>query len=79
MRAYLDALRARGAKRFVAAGLVARFPAAMIAIGVTMMISALYGEYALAGVVTAVYTIALAVGAPIVGRLIDRHWQARVG
>ncbi|MDR2566488.1 MAG: hypothetical protein LBC97_10650 [Bifidobacteriaceae bacterium] len=79
MRSYLDALRTKGAKRFVVAGLMVRFPAAMVGIGITMMISGLYGEYALAGVVTAAHTIAFAVGAPIVGRLIDRFGQASVG
>jgi MFS family permease len=51
----------------------------MIGIGLTLMIQRLYGNYALAGGVSAVLTVANAIGAPLMGRLIDRYGQSFVG
>lgn len=79
MRAYLKALSVPGALRFVGPAFLARFPGAMIGIALTLMVSGLYQEYSLAGLVGGCWTVAAAVGAPLVGRLIDRHGQSRVG
>ncbi|MDR1807910.1 MAG: MFS transporter [Propionibacteriaceae bacterium] len=79
MRRYLIAWRTPGVRRFVVPGFIARFPGAMTGIALTLMISGFYGEYTLAGIVTAVHTVAFAVGAPVCGRLIDRFGQTRVG
>jgi MFS family permease len=79
VRVYLNILRTPGAFRFVPPAFVARFPMAMIGISVTLMISGLYGSYELAGIVTAITTIGTAIGAPIVGGLVDRQGQGRVG
>jgi MFS family permease len=51
----------------------------MIGIGITLMVQGLYDSYQLAGIVTAVLSVTNAVGAPLVGRLIDRHGQRRIG
>ncbi len=67
-----------GAKAFSTAGLLSRFPMAMVGIGIVLMIQELYGEYALAGQVSAVYVIAQAIFGPQIARLIDRLGQARV-
>jgi MFS family permease len=76
---YLQAWRTPGAKPFVVAGFIARFPGAMGGVALMLMINGFYGEYTTAGLVTAVATVATAVCAPIVGRLIDRHGQRRIG
>ena len=67
-----------GAKAFSASGLLSRFPMAMVGIGIVLMIQELYGEYTLAGQVSAVYVIAQAIVGPQIARLIDRLGQARV-
>jgi MFS family permease len=64
---------------FVVPGFVARFPGAMVGIAITLLISGFYHQYTLAGVVTAVHTIAFGLAAPVVGSLIDRFGQAQVG
>ncbi|MDR1077921.1 MAG: MFS transporter [Propionibacteriaceae bacterium] len=79
MRAYLEVLALPGAKRFCGAGLITRFANSMVGIAVTLLVSGLYSEYALAGQVVAAMTIAGAVCAPLVAGLIDRLGQARVG
>ena len=79
VRAYLKALSVPGALRFVGPAFLARFPGAMIGIALTLMVSGLYKEYSLAGLVGACWTVSAAVGAPLVGRLIDRYGQARIG
>jgi MFS family permease len=79
MGGYLEVLRIPHAWRFSAAGAIARFPNAMLSISMTLMIQGIYGKYAIAGIVSAAYTISLAIGAPIVARLIDRNGQRVVG
>ncbi|MDR1388302.1 MAG: MFS transporter [Propionibacteriaceae bacterium] len=79
MRSYLEVLAIPGAKRFCGAGLITRFANSMVGIAVTLLVSGLYSEYALAGQVVAAMTIAGAVCAPLVAGLIDRLGQARVG
>jgi MFS family permease len=51
----------------------------MAIIGVTMMVQELYRSYQLAGMVAAVMTVATALAAPVVGRLLDRRGQRKVG
>ncbi|MDR0958853.1 MAG: MFS transporter [Propionibacteriaceae bacterium] len=79
MRAYLEVLRTPHAWPFSAAGVIARFPHAMLGISMTLMIQGIYGRYAIAGMVSAVFTISMAVGAPLVARLIDTLGQRIVG
>jgi len=67
-----------GAWKFSGAGLIARFPIATVGIGIVLLISATYDSYALAGRVSAVYVFSLAVCAPQLSRLVDRHGQARI-
>jgi MFS family permease len=79
MNAYLEVLRTPHAWPFTLTGAVARFPNAMLSISMTLMIEMLYGRYQIAGMVSATYTISLAIGAPLVARLIDRNGQRLVG
>ncbi|UGY94834.1 MFS transporter [Streptomyces gobiensis] len=78
MRTYGPLFRLPGARAFVVAGFVGRFPMSMRSLGCLLMISLLTGSYALAGGVTAALTLAQAVAAPVLGRAADRHGQRTV-
>ncbi|MFD7922104.1 MFS transporter [Streptomyces sp. NPDC059740] len=67
-----------GARALLAANLPARLPSGMTSISAVVMISTVYGSYALAGAVTAVGLAATAIVGPWTGRLVDRYGQARV-
>ncbi|MDD9207107.1 MFS transporter [Georgenia sp. 10Sc9-8] len=75
---YRQILSLPGTVGFSAAGLLARFPNSMVGIGVVLMVAGLYGSYGTAGRVSAAFVLALAVCAPQLARLVDRHGQARV-
>jgi len=64
-----------GARRLFALSIVARLPPAMLSIGILIHTRHLTGSFAAAGVVTGVYAIALGIGGPLLGRLVDRHGQ----
>lgn len=67
-----------GAKGFSSAAFVARLPVAMAPIGIVTMLSEGRGEYWLAGAVAATFTLANAVVAPQISRLVDRLGQSRL-
>ncbi|MFE3447126.1 MFS transporter [Nocardia sp. NPDC059180] len=75
---YATLFKVPGAVAFSAAGFIARMPLAMAAIGIITMVSQLRGEYALAGAVSATFTVSTAIGGPQVSRLVDRLGQGRV-
>lgn len=75
---YREILSIPGALQFSIAGLLARFPMALVGISTILMIKILYGNYALAGAVSAAGITAYAVGAPLLSRLVDARGQARV-
>lgn len=78
LRPYRDVLSRPGALAFSSAGVLARLPMSMVGIGIVMAVSEIYGSYALAGQITAVYVITHSICAPLLARLIDRHGQARI-
>ena len=78
MRAYLPLLRLPGALRFCLAALVGRMPISMLGIGSVLLVEDRRGSYALAGAVAAAYALGLAVGGPVVSRLVDRRGQSTV-
>lgn len=78
LSAYLGVLRFERAWRFSAAGLVLRLPMSMVGISIILLVRAQYGNYALAGAVSAVNIIATACCAPALARLVDRRGQLRV-
>ncbi|NVD40949.1 MFS transporter [Ensifer sp. HO-A22] len=67
-----------GTTAFTLAGLVSRLPLSMMAIGIITMLAQARGSYGLAGGVAAAFTLALALVAPQVSRLVDRFGQGRV-
>ncbi|WP_338720486.1 MFS transporter [Devosia sp. XK-2] len=75
---YSEIFRAPGAKGFAAAGFLARMPMAMAPIGIVAMLSQTYGEYWLAGAVSATYALTNALLAPQISRLVDRFGQSRI-
>lgn len=82
-RPYQVILSRPGAWQFSLAGLIGRFPASMVGIGIILMVSEIYGEasatsYGMAGRVSAVFVAAHALCSPQLAKLIDRFGQARV-
>jgi MFS family permease len=75
---YSEIFKAPGTKGFASAGFVARMPMAMAPIGIVAMLSQTYGEYWLAGAVSATYALTNAVAAPQISRFVDRLGQTRV-
>ncbi len=67
-----------GARRLFATSIIARLPTEMLAIGLLLHARHLTGSFAAAGLVAGVYAIAVGLGGPPLGRLIDRRGQASV-
>ncbi len=67
-----------GARRLFAASIIARLPPAMLSIGLLVHTQHLTGSFAAAGAVTGVYAIALGLGGPLLGRLVDNGGQTSV-
>ena len=67
-----------GLRRLFATSILARLPLAMLSIGLLVHAQHLTGSFAAAGVVTGVYAIALGVGGPLLGQLVDRRGQTSV-
>jgi predicted MFS family arabinose efflux permease len=61
-----------------ATSILARLPLAMLSIGLLVHAQHLTGSFAAAGAVTGVYAIALGVGGPVLGQLVDRRGQTSV-
>lgn len=78
MRAYREILTIPGAWKFSAAGLLARSGGAMMGIGIVLMVSAVYGSYGLAGLLSAASAISWATGTAVLANLVDRFGQRRV-
>lgn len=75
---YAELLRARHAMRLLAGTLIGRLPNATAALAIVLFTRAQGGGYTLAGVLSAVYGLATAVGQPSLGRLVDLYGQPRV-
>ena len=67
-----------GARRLFATSILARLPLEMLSIGLLVHAQHLTGSFAAAGVVTGVYAIAVGVGGPLLGQLVDRRGQTSV-
>lgn len=78
IRAYGQVLRLPGARAFVAAGVLARFPRATLSLGIILLVSAATGSFASAGIVVAPLVVGMAIAAPLWSSRMDRHGQARV-
>ncbi|AUG78133.1 MFS transporter [Kitasatospora sp. MMS16-BH015] len=67
-----------GALAFTLSGLLGRLAFSMTGVSTVLLVTARRDSYALAGAVTAVGTVATALGLPLLGRLVDRYGQRRV-
>jgi predicted MFS family arabinose efflux permease len=67
-----------GLRRLFATSILARLPLAMLSIGLLVHARHLTGSFAAAGAVSGVYAIALGVGGPVLGQLVDRRGQTAV-
>jgi MFS family permease len=75
---YRSVFAHRGAAAFSATGILARFPIAMMTLGIVLLVSAVTGSYTLAGQVSAAYVVGNAAVAIPHGRLADRFGQTPV-
>ncbi|MGT2444722.1 MFS transporter [Ensifer adhaerens] len=75
---YAQIFAAKGTVGFTLAGLVSRLPLSMMGIGIITMLAQSRGSYGLAGGVAAAFTLASALLAPQVSRLVDRFGQSHV-
>lgn len=75
--AYASLLRLPGVRTFVVGAAIERLGGAMFGVAVVAMVSGRRGSYGLAGAVSAVGLVVLALTAAVVGRLIDRFGQRR--
>ncbi|WP_218239651.1 MFS transporter [Comamonas fluminis] len=78
LHAYRSLFTAPGSAGFVLAGLLARLPLSMTGIGLITMLAQQRGSYTLAGVASACFALSIAVLAPRISALVDRHGQSRV-
>ena len=67
-----------GALRILVISIVARLPLAMLAISLLVHAVHLTGSYATAGIVSGVNAVALGIGGPLLGKLVDRRGQTGV-
>ncbi|MFE2284458.1 MFS transporter [Streptomyces sp. NPDC059443] len=75
---YGQLLRTPGALGFVLPGFAARLPFGMLTISILLLVQHTTGSYGSAGIVAAVTGISMALFAPVMGKLIDRHGQSAV-
>jgi predicted MFS family arabinose efflux permease len=67
-----------GARRLFIVSIVARLPLVMLSIGLLVHAQHLTGSFAAAGIVTGAYAVAVGVGGPLLGQLVDRRGQTAV-
>jgi MFS family permease len=76
---YRDVLALPGGRRRLFFGLIGRAPTSLFSVALLLLIEEATGSYSVAGVATAAFALALALVAPISGRLVDRHGQRMAG
>lgn len=76
---YRDVLALPGGPRRLVFGLIGRAPTSLFSVALLFLIEEATGSYSVAGVATAAFALALALVAPIAGRLVDRHGQRIAG
>lgn len=74
----VSVLRTRHAGYLLFTSLLGRLPTAMAALAIVQLVRSTSGDFAFAGLITAVYVVAGPVGQPLLSRLIDRVGQVMV-
>lgn len=75
---YGQLLKMKGTARYAIGAVIASMPFPMVGMCITISVQSIYGSYALAGTLSAVQAISVAILTPIFGRLIDSFGQTRV-
>lgn len=75
---YAEVLRTPGARAFSAAGLIARLPMSMLALGIVLAVTLSGGSYGPAGVAAGLATAGHAAASPVQARAADRVGQRRM-
>jgi MFS family permease len=78
MRTYLYFLRKPHAARLLGGTLLGRLPNGMGALAIVLYTRSHGGGYTLAGVLSALYGLAMAAGQPVLGRAMDRYGQPHI-
>ena len=73
MRQYLTVWRLPSAPVLLLSGFAGRLPSSMVPLALLLMVQQQTGSYALAGLASATYGVAMAIVAPLLGRLADRR------
>lgn len=76
---YRQLLRMPHAARVTVGGVLAQAPGPLVGMGVLLAVRAQYDSFAVAGTASAASAVFFAITSPIIGRLIDRYGQRRVG
>ena len=75
---YAELLRIPHTARYSIGSVIACMPFPMIGMTITISVQHYYGNYSLAGLLTAVQAISLAVATPLLGKLTDKFGQRQV-
>jgi MFS family permease len=75
---YAELLRMPHTARFAIGSVIASMPFPMVGMTITISVQHYYGSYALAGALTAVQAVALAIVGPLLGKLVDKFGQRQV-
>ena len=75
---YAELLRIPHTARFSIGSVIACMPFPMVGMTITISVQHYYGNYSLAGALTAVQAIAIAIASPVLGRLVDKFGQRQV-
>ncbi len=74
----VEVLRTKNTGYLLFTSLLGRLPGAMAALAIVQLVRSTSGDFGFAGLITAVYVVAGAVGQPLLGRLIDRFGQVAI-
>ncbi|MFT8704618.1 MFS transporter [Bifidobacterium aquikefiricola] len=75
---YAELLRKPHTARFAIGSVIASMPFPMVGMTITISVQHYYGSYFLAGMLTAIQAIALAVAGPLLGKLVDKFGQREI-
>ena len=75
---YAELLRVPHTARFAIGSVIACMPFPMVGMTITISVQHYYGNYSLAGALTAIQAIATALAGPLLGKLVDIYGQRQV-